>query len=100
MSVAVPDEVSVMGFDDIHEGDSCRPRLTTMHNPLYESGRVALNLLHEQMQQDKPEIAVRMLTPELVMRESCGKPRKRERNSSERTGSLTACRATADEPAA
>lgn len=43
--VSVPDDLSVIGFDDIVLADSYVPGLTTMHQPKEEMGRHAMNLL-------------------------------------------------------
>jgi DNA-binding LacI/PurR family transcriptional regulator len=45
IGVAVPDEVSVIGFDDIPEARIVRPQLTTVSQPGYEKGRRAGELL-------------------------------------------------------
>jgi DNA-binding LacI/PurR family transcriptional regulator len=34
----VPQDVSVVGCDDIHQGEFCDPPVTTVHTPLYELG--------------------------------------------------------------
>lgn len=41
----VPDDISLMGFDDIDLGQVVRPKLTTIHQPIYEIGREAAKLL-------------------------------------------------------
>jgi len=40
----VPEDVSVIGFDDLIVGRACRPRLTTMHYPVEEMANYAANL--------------------------------------------------------
>ncbi|NQY37612.1 MAG: LacI family DNA-binding transcriptional regulator [Alteromonadaceae bacterium] len=40
----VPEDVSVIGFDDLPIGIACRPRLTTMHYPVQEMALYATNL--------------------------------------------------------
>jgi len=40
----VPEDVSVIGFDDLSIGIACRPRLTTMHYPVEEMALYATNL--------------------------------------------------------
>jgi DNA-binding LacI/PurR family transcriptional regulator len=41
----VPEDVSVMGCDDIHPSAFCDPPLTTIHTPLYEIGQRACEML-------------------------------------------------------
>lgn len=47
--VAVPDHLSVVGFDDIQMAGLVRPGLTTVRQPAYEMGRVAMCMLKERM---------------------------------------------------
>ena len=41
----IPDDVSVVGFDDLPEGEWVRPRLTTVEQPIVEMGASALRML-------------------------------------------------------
>jgi DNA-binding LacI/PurR family transcriptional regulator len=43
--VAVPDEVSVVGYDDIFGADFCHPPLTTVAGPVDEAGRTLVDIL-------------------------------------------------------
>lgn len=45
VGLAVPQEVSVVGFDDIHLASYLRPGLTTVHQPIQTLGRRAAELL-------------------------------------------------------
>ena len=47
--VAVPDEVAVVGFDDIDAAAIVTPSLTSVVNPAFETGRIAGALLLERM---------------------------------------------------
>ena len=42
---SVPDDVSVVGFDDVPQAAQSYPGLTTVRQPLYEMGRMAANAL-------------------------------------------------------
>jgi DNA-binding LacI/PurR family transcriptional regulator len=69
----VPQDVSVLGFDDIPGAAFHTPSLTTVQQPLNRMGEVAAQVLLERIQDKKeypPEIAVE---PELVVRESTAK---------------------------
>lgn len=66
----VPEDVSVVGFDDIREAAYHLPSLTTVRQPLREMGEIAARTLVERIEGKKKypgEIAVK---PELVIRES------------------------------
>jgi DNA-binding LacI/PurR family transcriptional regulator len=69
----VPQNVSVMGFDDIPGAAFNTPTLTTVRQPLARMGQVAAQTLLERIagrDDYPPEIAIE---PELVVRESTGK---------------------------
>jgi len=69
--VRVPDDVALIGFDDIEEARHLLPPLTTVRNPLYQLGAQAVEVLVAQMRgQDVPQCTV--LPSEFVVRRSCG----------------------------
>lgn len=66
----VPDDVAVVGYDDITVASVTRPRLTTVAQPKYEMGAVACKMLIERLKNpDKPYQSI-VLDPQLVIRES------------------------------
>ena len=69
----VPDQISIVGFDDIFGADFTTPALTTVRSPLGECGsRAAALLLDMLLGQEGPAEAVRVDT-ELVVRGSSGR---------------------------
>lgn len=68
----VPDDVAVMGFDDLPAAQYTVPPLTTMRQPVYEKGQTAVDLLIDQIERPNAEPVHKELDPELVVRESCG----------------------------
>ncbi len=72
VNLRVPEDVSVIGFDDIKAAAYTLPRLTTIRQPLAEIGRIAtqslLNRIHGTAA-PRDEISVE---PELIVRESTG----------------------------
>ncbi|WP_342372789.1 LacI family DNA-binding transcriptional regulator [Propioniciclava soli] len=71
LGVAVPDDVAVVGWDDIRVSRYLRPGLTTVAQPLTELGGLAAEHLHQLLQgQPVPEKTV--LDTVLVHRQSCG----------------------------
>ena len=73
----VPDDVSVVGFDDILSAAYCTPSLTTVRQPLIEMGKTGARILLERIANPgKSEMAVEVvIEPELVVRESTGPAR-------------------------
>ena len=48
--IAVPDQISIVGFDDLEIGRWCEPSLTSISQPLEEIGRRAIEMLLQQIQ--------------------------------------------------
>ena len=69
----VPDEVSVVGFDDTPIARYVRPTLATVAIPTYEMGRVAMRLLLAQLEGSAPP-ALETLPTRLVLRDSAAPP--------------------------
>ncbi len=73
-NLRVPEDVSVIGFDDIQVAAYHNPRLTTIRQPLHDMGETAARILLQRMQgfKDYPmELAV---PPELIIRETTASP--------------------------
>lgn len=68
----VPDDISVLGFDNVELASIIRPPLTTIHQPKYEMGRAAVEVLLRHAKQRGAWIPEhRVLGVKLVERESC-----------------------------
>ncbi|MDP4509856.1 LacI family DNA-binding transcriptional regulator [Nonomuraea turcica] len=72
MEIGVPDQISVVGFDDILPGRLNRPKLTTVAMPAVAAGRMAVDLLL----QSGGEGATVTLDTALIVRESTGRAQK------------------------
>lgn len=70
----LPDELSVLGFDDIPQAAHVHPSLTTVRQPLENMGRSAAHLLLKYIAQPAAEIERVELPTELIIRESCRPP--------------------------
>jgi LacI family transcriptional regulator len=72
--IRVPEQCSVIGFDDIAHSSLLTPSLTTVRQPMAEMGKVAVNIVAEGIGavQEKRKIPAvhRKLLPELVVRDS------------------------------
>jgi DNA-binding LacI/PurR family transcriptional regulator len=71
--LAVPQDMSVMGFDNIPPAADSSPPLTTMQIPLREMGRLAASRLIAQMEGSAAPDCVKLPT-KLIIRESCARP--------------------------
>ncbi len=67
----VPDDVSVIGFDDIPQASLIRPALTTIRQPLEKMGRVATQMLLELLRHPQKKGRRIELPTELIVRDSC-----------------------------
>ncbi|WP_133470344.1 LacI family DNA-binding transcriptional regulator [Paraglaciecola marina] len=69
---SVPEDISVMGFDDINYAQLVSPALTTVHQPLEEIGGLCIELLLKQLKGEYVEPGRRFLPFELKVRGSTG----------------------------
>lgn len=76
----IPEDVSLIGFDNRDFASYLEPPLTSIRKPKYEMGQEAVNILFEQIADGGPHRgaypkAKRLLLPtELVIRDSCAPP--------------------------
>jgi LacI family transcriptional regulator len=69
--LSVPDDVAVVGFDDIPEAVLVRPKLTTVHKDVHVLGATAVEMLVERINHEEPLPArVKTLDYRIVYRES------------------------------
>jgi len=67
----VPEDISVVGFDDIQSAAYQNPSLTTVRQPLREMGRAAAEILLKRINRPGSELHDRhVVEPELVIRET------------------------------
>ena len=80
VGLRVPDDMSLVSFDDLPLASILTPPLTTVHQPLHELGAAAADLLLNRLEQsdDHQPNHVR-LTTHLVVRQSSGVPPARPR---------------------
>jgi LacI family transcriptional regulator, galactose operon repressor len=68
--VRVPEDLSVVGFDDLEAAEIVTPALTTVRQPLAEMGRMAVSLLERLIENQRLEALHVELRTQLVVRES------------------------------
>jgi DNA-binding LacI/PurR family transcriptional regulator/serine phosphatase RsbU (regulator of sigma subunit) len=69
--IAVPREVSVLGFDDLRMSRYLDPALTTIRQPVREQARLAVENVLAELRGGRPQGST-ILPTQLVIRESCG----------------------------
>lgn len=75
LGMSVPEDLSVIGFDNVPESALASPPLTTINQPLQQMGAEALRMLVDLI--DGRERASHLRLPtELVVRSSCAPPRR------------------------
>ncbi len=67
----IPDDISVVGFDDIPQASLTHPALTTVNQPLEKMGRVSTQILLDLLNNPEKKVKRIELPTELVVRDSC-----------------------------
>jgi len=70
--IAVPEEVAIIGFDDLPTSKYAYPPLTTVHQPIREKGEKAADMLIDQVEGKNEAVQHVELPGKLVVRASCG----------------------------
>lgn len=75
-SVSVPEQLSVIGFDDVDMAVHSTPPLTTVSQPMNEIGAAAVQILHRRLSGTKAKKRHEeiQLPTTLIVRESCSSP--------------------------
>lgn len=68
--IRVPDDVAVVGFDDLPTATEIKPSLTTVNQPIEQKGEMATELLLDLIEGDKPDPRHVILPTRLVIRDS------------------------------
>jgi len=69
----VPEDIAIVGFDNVDIASYVTPGLTTIHQPRYEIGKRAMELLLKKIDNEEIDHGHIILEDELIIRESCGK---------------------------
>ena len=73
-NLRVPEDISVVGFDDIQGAAYHNPSLTTIRQPLRSMGTTAARLLLQRLRNPKDDPGHIAIVPELIIRESTMPP--------------------------
>jgi LacI family transcriptional regulator len=70
-NISIPDDIKIIGFDDIKFSASFSPSITTIAQPKYKMGAMALDMLiHLIEKKALPERRI-VIEPKLILRDSC-----------------------------
>lgn len=68
----IPQDIAIVGFDDVRLAHYVDPPLTTVRLPAYELGARAMKLVIQMIEEEELREGEVLLKTELVIRESCG----------------------------
>lgn len=71
-NIRVPEQVALIGFDDLPTAMQVHPKLTTVRQPTEERGEVAASILLDLLEGRQTQPRQVVLQTKLVIRESCG----------------------------
>ena len=75
LGLRIPQDLSIVGFDDIQFSQYCDPPLTTVSQPRYEIGRQVMLMMLELLKGRDVRAGSRLLETKLVIRNSAAPPR-------------------------
>lgn len=70
--ISVPQEVAVIGFDGLTASEASVPSLTTIRQPVSETGARAVHMLNDLVSGAASAPSIEIMPVELVVRDSCG----------------------------
>ncbi|MBC1559400.1 LacI family DNA-binding transcriptional regulator [Listeria booriae] len=73
LGITIPDDLSIVGFDDIELAEYMAPTLTTVRQPIYAIGQTAADYLLKAIQNPNEKMANQKMPLELIVRESARK---------------------------
>jgi len=74
-NLRIPDDISIVGFDDIPQSAMINPSLTTVQQPLEQMGRVATQMLLGILKNPQKDVGRIELPTELIVRSSTSVPK-------------------------
>ena len=68
--ITIPDDIAIIGFDDVEMASAVEPTLTTIKQPILKMGEEAINILHQVFNKKIKHPARLVLDTELIIRET------------------------------
>ncbi len=72
MGIKVPNDIAIAGFDNIPLASLVEPKITTIHQPRFDIGKISMQLMVDILNGRKVDKYEIILEDKLVIRESCG----------------------------
>lgn len=70
-NLKVPDDLAMIGFDDLPWAEALDPPLSVVRQPTYEMGKAAAEMLLKRLNEPTLPFALLRLRPQLILRKSC-----------------------------
>jgi LacI family transcriptional regulator len=70
--LSVPEDIAVIGYDDLPPAVQSTPPLSTIRQPVFETGQLAVNTLVDVLDKKPKSATSHILSNQLVIRHSCG----------------------------
>jgi len=77
LGLRVPEDISVVGYDDNPTSRFYNPPITTMRQPLREMGAMAAQWVDMKLKDNRFVLPKKIIRGELIVRKSCAPPRQR-----------------------
>ena len=72
MGLKIPEDIAILGFDDMYWANSFNPPLTAVRQSGYDIGRRAVELLYQRIEDPSRPTARIIMNTQLMVRKSCG----------------------------
>ncbi len=74
LGLSIPDNFSIVGFDDAPMSQYLRPALTTLRQAIPQTGQALMDILEALLNKTEPKEAHVLIPPRLILRHTCAPP--------------------------
>lgn len=72
LDLRVPEDIAIVGFDDLPQAQHTLPKLTTMRQPMHDIAKQIISILLDLIENGMQPPRQVVFEQELVIRQSCG----------------------------